>query len=128
MKTITAREVRKMREAGEEHFTVNTLPASKFAETKIPDAVNIPQDDADFVQRVEKQAGGKDKPVVVYCMNSQCDSSTRGAEKLIKAGFTDVYDMADGYQGWQQVFKANEGGRKAKEDAPVKRGVKPNQK
>ena len=59
-------------------------------------------------------------PVIVYCANVNCDSSTHGAEKLIAAGFTNVYDMAEGHQGWQQAFNEKEGGRKAKEDAPSK--------
>jgi rhodanese-related sulfurtransferase len=120
MKTISAREVRKMREAGEEYLMVNTLPSDMFAQTKVPDAVNIPESDPDFVSRVEQRAGGKDRPVIVYCANINCDSSTHGAEKLIAAGFTNVWDMADGYQGWQQAFNEKEGGRKAKEDAPTK--------
>lgn len=120
MKTISAREVRKMREAGEEYLMVNTLPSEYFAKTKVADAVNIPQDDADFVSRVEKRAGGKEQPVIVYCANINCDSSTHGAEKLIAAGFTNVWDMADGHQGWEQAFNEKEGGRKAKEDAPSK--------
>jgi rhodanese-related sulfurtransferase len=120
MKTISAREVRKLREAGEEYLMVNTLPTTKFAETKLPDAVNIPESDDEFAARVEQRLGGKDRPVIVYCANINCDSSTRGAEKLIKAGFTNVYDMAEGYQGWQQAFNEKEGGRKAKEDAPTK--------
>jgi rhodanese-related sulfurtransferase len=120
MKTITAREVRKRREAGEEHLMVNTLPADKFSATKLPDAVNIPETDADFVERVEKRLGDKDRLVIVYCANINCDSSTRGAEKLLAAGFTNVYDMVDGAEGWEQAFNEKEGGRKAKEDAPSK--------
>jgi rhodanese-related sulfurtransferase len=120
MKTISAREVRKLREAGEEFTMINTLDSNYFAETKIPDAVNIPQTDPDFIAKVAKHVPDKDLPVIVYCANINCDSSTRGAEKLIKAGFTNVMDMADGYQGWEQAFNEKEGGRKAKEDAPTK--------
>jgi rhodanese-related sulfurtransferase len=120
MKTISSREVRKLRESGDEYVMINTLPAKHFAETKLPDAVNVPQDDPDFIARVAKQAPAKDHPVIVYCANINCDSSTRGAEKLIKAGYTNVYDMAEGYEGWQQAFNEKEGGRKAKEDAPPK--------
>jgi rhodanese-related sulfurtransferase len=120
MRTITSREVRKLRDAGEEYLTINTLPPSKFPETKIPDAINIPQDDPDFVAKVAKRAPDKDQPIIVYCANINCDSSTRGADKLIKAGFTNVYDMAEGYQGWQEAFNEKEGGRRAKEDAPPK--------
>jgi rhodanese-related sulfurtransferase len=120
MKTISAREVRKLREAGEEFMMINTLDAKHFADTKIPDAVSIPQSDPDFIAKVARQVPDKDTPVIVYCANINCGSSTRGAEKLIKAGYTAVMDMADGYQGWEQAFNEKEGGRKAKEDAPSK--------
>lgn len=119
MKTITARELRKLRDASEEFLLVNTLPSDKFAATKLPGAVNISETDGDFVERVEKKAGGKDKMVVAYCANNRCSSSTNGAEKLDKAGFKDVYDFEDGAEGWRQVFKEKEGGRKAKEDSPA---------
>jgi rhodanese-related sulfurtransferase len=121
MKTITARDLRKMRDADEEFLLVNTLPREHFPETKIPDAVNIPQDDSDFVAQVEKRVGGKNRTVVVYCANVRCDSSTQGADKLQNAGFTNVFDFADGYEGWEQINKEKDGGRKAKEDAPLKR-------
>lgn len=121
MKIVTARELRKMRDADEEFLLVNTLPAEHYAQTKLPGSVNIAEQDGDFVGRVEKKAGGKDRPVVVYCANIRCNSSTNGGEKLDKAGFTDVYDFEEGYEGWDQVFKEKEGGRKAKEDAPAKR-------
>jgi rhodanese-related sulfurtransferase len=120
MKTISAREVRKLREAGEEFTMINTLDSKYFAETRIPDALNIPQSDPDFIAKVAKSVPDKDAPVVVYCANINCDSSTRGAEKLIKAGYKQVMDMADGYQGWEQAFQEKEGGRKGKEDAPSK--------
>jgi rhodanese-related sulfurtransferase len=120
-KVISAQQLRKLRDAGEEFLLVNTLPTEHFADTKLPGAVNIPQEDADFAERVENKAGGKERTVVVYCANMQCDSSTQGAEKLVAAGFTDVYDFEAGAQGWKQAFNEKEGGRKAKEDAPLKR-------
>jgi rhodanese-related sulfurtransferase len=121
MKTLTARDVQKMRDADERFLLVNTLPAKHFAATKIPGAVNIPEEDADFAQRVETHAGGKDQPVVVYCAKLECNSSANGAAKLEKAGFTQVYDFEAGYQGWEERNREKEGGRKAKEDAPAKR-------
>lgn len=114
MKTIAARDLRKMRDADEEFLLVNTLPTEDFQQTKIPGAINLPQDASDFVTRVEQQAGGKNRTVVVYCASAQCDSSTRGADKLQNAGFTSVYDFADGYEGWQQINKEKEGAAKPK--------------
>jgi len=121
MKTITAQELKKMQDAEEVFLLVNTLPAESFDKTKIPGAVSFPQDSADFVQKVEQKAGGKDSPVVVYCASAQCDSSTKGAEKLNAAGFTDVYKFEAGAEGWNKAFPEKEASRKAKEGAPAKR-------
>jgi rhodanese-related sulfurtransferase len=81
---------------------VNTLGTESFEKTRIPRAVNIPLNDNDFATRVEQEAGGKDKPVVVYCASLQCDSSEKAAKKLEDAGFTAVTDFAGGFQAWQE--------------------------
>lgn len=102
MKSLTAIELDEMQQRNEQFLLVNTLAQEHFDATKISGAVNIPQDDAQFVQRVEKQAGGKDKPVVVYCASKDCESSTKAAEKLEQAGFTRVYDFEAGAKGWKE--------------------------
>jgi rhodanese-related sulfurtransferase len=81
---------------------VNTLGADSFEQTRIPGAVNIPLTDNDFAARVEQEIGGKDKPVVVYCANQQCDSSEKAAQKLEEAGFTAVTDFAGGFAAWKE--------------------------
>jgi rhodanese-related sulfurtransferase len=111
MKTVTAQDVKKMRDAGEKFLLVNTLPAENFEKTKIPGAVNIPQDQSDFAERVESQAGGKDNTIVVYCARKDCDSSSQGAAKLEQAGFVDVYDFEEGAEGWQQEFSTKQQSR-----------------
>jgi rhodanese-related sulfurtransferase len=121
MKTITARELRKMRDANEDFLLVNTLPAEHFPDTKLPGAVNVPEQDDDFVDRVEKRAGSKERTVVVYCANLRCNSSANAAEKLDNAGFHTVFDMEEGAEGWEAVRTEKNGGRKAKEDSPAKR-------
>jgi hydroxymethylpyrimidine pyrophosphatase-like HAD family hydrolase/rhodanese-related sulfurtransferase len=74
----------------------------------IPGAINIPLQSEDFAARVEQEAGGKDKPVVVYCANDQCNSSEKAAEKLESLGFTDVRRYTGGAAAWQ-----NEAGQAA---------------
>jgi rhodanese-related sulfurtransferase len=102
MKTIEANELKALLDGHEDVLLVNTLNAESFAKTRIPGAVNIPLVDEDFVARVEEQAGGKDKPVVVYCASQQCSSSEKAAEKLETAGFTAVTDFAGGYKAWRE--------------------------
>lgn len=102
MTPITAEQLRSMRDRNEDLVLINTLPSEEFEETKIPGAVSIPQDDENFVERVEAEAGGQDKAVVVYCANAECESSTHAAHKLERAGFEMVFDFEGGFQAWEQ--------------------------
>ncbi|QDU88477.1 molybdopterin biosynthesis protein MoeB [Pirellulimonas nuda] len=103
MRTVTPQGLKDMQDAGQKFVLVNTLPADHFEQTKIVGAVNIPESDSDFVDRVKKQAGNKHETVVVYCANSDCDSSTRGARMLEDAGFTHVIDFESGADGWKNA-------------------------
>ena len=102
MKTIDAVGLRSLLDGDGKMLLVNTLSADSFEETRIPGAVNIPLDNEDFVTHVKELAGGKDKPVVVYCASQQCNSSEKAAEKLENAGFTAVTDFAGGFKAWQE--------------------------
>jgi rhodanese-related sulfurtransferase len=102
MKTIDTNEFKALLDQNEDVLLVNTLDAESFEKTRIPGAVNIPLEAEDFLARVEEQAGGKDKPIVVYCASQQCNSSEKAAEKLENAGFTAVTDFAGGFKAWQE--------------------------
>ena len=102
MKTITTDELKAQcgRQGGP--TLVNTLAADAFEKTKIPGAINVPLESSDFAAQVEKEAGGKDKPVVVYCASQQCNSSEKAARKLESAGFTAVSRYTGGAAAWRQ--------------------------
>jgi rhodanese-related sulfurtransferase len=106
MKTVDASGLKRLLDGNEVVLLVNTLKGESFEKTRIPGAVNIPLEDEDFVARVAEQAGGKDKPVVVYCASQECNSSEKAAEKLEKAGFTAVTDFAGGFEAWQENSEA----------------------
>jgi rhodanese-related sulfurtransferase len=102
MKTITTDE---LKAKGAEHGNltlVNTLGAESFEKTRIPGAINIPLESNDFAAEVERHAGGKDKPVVVYCASAQCNSSEKAAKKLEEAGFTAVSRYTGGAAAWKE--------------------------
>jgi len=102
MKTITTDGLEALKTQGKGVTLVNTLAADQFEKTKIPGAINIPLQNSDFAARVEQEAGGKDKPVVVYCASQQCNSSEKAAEKLEAAGFTAVSRYTGGAAAWQK--------------------------
>jgi rhodanese-related sulfurtransferase len=106
MKTIDASRLKTLLDGNQDVLLMNTLNADSFEKTRIPGAVNIPLDNEHFVRRVEEEAGGKDKPIVVYCANQECSSSEKAVEKLENAGFTAVTDFAGGFKAWQESSEA----------------------
>ena len=102
MKTITTEDLKTLKGRHGHLALVNTLAVDAFEKTKIPGAINVPLDSDDFAARVEKEAGGKTKPVVVYCASSQCNSSEKAARKLESAGFTTVSRYTGGAAAWQE--------------------------
>ena len=102
MKSISTQDLKELKNRDGGVTLVNTLNADAFQKTKIPGAVNVPLEGDDFAARVEKEAGGKDKPVVVYCASQLCNSSEKAARKLESAGFTAVSRYTGGAAAWQQ--------------------------
>jgi rhodanese-related sulfurtransferase len=102
MKTISTEDLKARKGQNGDLTLVNTLAADAFEKTALPGAVNVPLESDDFAARVEKEAGGKNKPVVVYCASEQCNSSEKAARKLEAAGFTDVFRYTGGAAAWQQ--------------------------
>ena len=102
MKTISTDELKALKDQNGALTLVNTLGAAAFEKTKIPGAINVPLQSDDFAARVEEEAGGKDKPVVVYCASEQCNSSEKAAEKLEAAGFTTVSRYTGGAAAWDK--------------------------
>ncbi|MYL23404.1 rhodanese-like domain-containing protein [Vreelandella massiliensis] len=101
MKAITRNDLKIMNETEHEDFVlINVLPREVFNEQHIRTSINIPVQDDDFVKKVEDVAGSKDRKIVVYCANFECDASPKAAEKLEEAGFTQVYDYEGGTEDW----------------------------
>jgi len=77
----------------------------EFATGYIHGAVNYNIYDADFDQRIAKIS--KDKAVFVYCKAG--GRSAEAAAKLIKLGFTEVYDLKGGVMAWTAKGNGLEG-------------------
>lgn len=107
MKPITRDDLKTMNETEHEDFVlINVLPRDKFNQQHIRTSINIPVDDDDFEEKVESVAGSKDRKIVVYCANFECDASPKAAKKLEDAGFTQVYDYEGGTKDWFEQKQA----------------------
>lgn len=98
MEIITRQDLKSALDAGRELTLVEALQPAAFEEAHLPGAVNIPKD------RVRELAPrllpDKDAEIVVYCANTECQSSRQVAEALEGLGYTHVADYEDGKQDW----------------------------
>ncbi len=107
MKTLTRDELKRMNEQDHEDFVlVNVLPPEAFRKQHIRTSVNVPVKREDFAEVVESIAGDKDRKIVVYCANFDCDASPKAAKKLEDAGFKRVYDYEGGTEDWFEQRKS----------------------
>ena len=103
MHQISTEQLLRMREKQDDLPLINVLTEDEFRQQQIPGSENIPINDKNFLQRVEETAGGRDRPVVVYCADEECKASTNAARQLEKAGFKDVNDYAGGMKAWEEA-------------------------
>ena len=103
---------------------VEVLPAATYRKEHLPGAIGIPLKEMDrqSVARLDR-----DRPIVVYCFDLQCDLSARAAWVLESFGFTQVYDYMAGKEDWFAYGLPMEGehaqapraGDRADRDAPT---------
>lgn len=84
---------------------VDVREPAEWAQTGMPaNAKGVPISSADFVTKVLAANGGdKSKPVAVICRSGT--RSTKAAEQLAAAGFTNVTNVGDGMIGRDGVGK-----------------------
>jgi len=88
-------EVQRLLENGAQ--LVEVLPEDEYEDEHLPGAISIPLKslDAESTGRLERE-----RPVIVYCYDYQCDMSPRAAARLESVGFTEVYDYVAGKADW----------------------------
>lgn len=103
MNKISARQLQELMEGHANPVVINVLDPEDYRAKHIPGTDNVPVSAAEFVDRVKSRVPSRDEPVVVYCASEDCDASEQAAEKLEKAGFTNVIDYSAGVQGWKDA-------------------------
>jgi rhodanese-related sulfurtransferase/CBS domain-containing protein len=85
---------------------VEVLPAREYGEDHLPAAISLP------LRKLEQRGGevlDRERAVIVYCWDSECDLSARGAWRLQSMGFTEVYDYTAGKLDWLAAGLPTEG-------------------
>lgn len=77
---------------------IDVRTPKEFIEDHIENARNINFYDSRFMTRIKSL--NKDQPVFIYCRSGA--RSARAAKKMIKSGFSMIYDLKGGFLAWQK--------------------------
>jgi len=102
MQTISRRQVQNLIENRNDLTIIDVLDEESFCNFHLPGAHNIPLDDS-FGEAIEKVVPEKNAPVLVYCMDADCDASPKAARKLEELGYSEVYDYEAGKVDWKEA-------------------------
>jgi rhodanese-related sulfurtransferase len=82
---------------------IDARPADEFVELHVPKALNITPDLVE-AGLAEKVAGlARDREIVVYCGQANCDLALKVAEKLQALKFTRVMAYIGGFRAWDEA-------------------------
>lgn len=103
MKPINASQLHEMMLKQPGLPVIDVLPAQTHSEAHIPGTANVPLEEPQFIEKVQRLAADREQPVVVYCARRECDASPRAAAKLEEAGYRNVYDFEGGMAEWESA-------------------------
>lgn len=81
---------------------VEVLDKPYYDKFHLPGAVNIPLS-GDFDREIQGAVPDKTKPVVVYCLDEDCDASPKAARRMEELGYDRVYDYEAGKEDWKEA-------------------------
>jgi len=94
-------ELRKQLESTVPPIVIDVRLEDDFKAAHIPGAINNCVYEVAFGERLAKSVPERTRPIVVYGANSESYEARVAAEKLSRAGYTNVYEYRDGLAGWQ---------------------------
>lgn len=99
MKTISREETKQRIDSGQV-AVIEALPEESFRQGHLPGAENAPVD-VKFDERIQQLVPDKQRPVIVYCANTECPASKKAAQRMDQLGYVEVYDYVDGKADWK---------------------------
>lgn len=80
---------------------IDVDPAGEFKKAHIRGAINIPYNDKNFVQKVEKKFTSKDEGIVLCGKSQFSPQIDKLANALENAGYKNVYEYKAGLRDWK---------------------------
>ena len=100
VKRVDAEEFDKLR-SDKKNIVLDVRTEAEFKAGHIPGATNIDVNGPDFAEKVAKL--DKSKTYLVHCAAGRRSANACG--KLEAVGFTNLFDLAPGFKGWEKAGK-----------------------
>ena len=97
---ISIPSLRQMNTADADVLTIDTLPNDQFEKAHLPGAKNACVFEVTFLEQVASQVPDKDTPLVVYGFSNRSRNAETAAEKLLRAGYTNIAVLDGGIEQW----------------------------
>ncbi len=81
---------------------VEVLDPEYYKKFHLPGAINVPLGDS-FDEGIQTAVPDKQKPVVVYCMDHDCQASPKAAQRMEQLGYQRVFDYEAGKIDWKEA-------------------------
>ena len=102
MDTITREDVQQALETRSTIKIIDVLDERMYDKYHLPGAINVPVDN-DFDRKIQSVARDKSEPVIVYCLDSDCEASAKAARLMESLGYEEVYDYQAGKADWKEA-------------------------
>ena len=86
---------------GRELTLIDTLPPEHHAQVHIPQAKNACIFQVTFLDQMKALVPGQDRLIVVYGSSEKSRDAVTAAEKLLRAGYTNVAVLEGGLSAWR---------------------------
>lgn len=103
METIDRQQLKKWMDEKRDFVLIEALPEENFRKEHLPGAINIPVKDERFEDKIRESVPDTEKPVVVYCANTDCPASPEAGRKMEAMGYSKVFDYEAGKEDWKQA-------------------------
>lgn len=100
--TLSLAQAHELFQQGQTLF-LDARPPQEFQELHIAKAVNLPAEQVQEPQTLEKAGADKGRSIIVYCGQVTCDAALKVAEKLQSLGFSRVAVFLGGFRAWDEA-------------------------
>ncbi|GFE60269.1 YceI family protein [Geobacter sp. AOG2] len=110
LSSISTGELKSLLDSGGPVCLIDVLPPEYYGDGHIPGAGNACVYEVAFLENLTGLASGRDLPLVVYGASARSHEAAVAAEKLRRAGYRDVRELAGGLAAWRAAGYGLESG------------------